>query len=173
MQRTPRELIEHVPQVGRLEWIGVRPARGAAVIPLEEARLIEDRGVEGDRASARPSGARQVSLVQAEHLEVVARLMRRAAIDPALLRRNLVVSGVNLLPLAHRRFRVGECVLEGTGPCHPCSKMEAALGDGGYAAMRGHGGILARVRRGGTIRRGDEVAIVPPERPGDPAGARG
>lgn len=163
MDRTPRELVEHVPQIGRLEWIGVRPERGAAVIPLDEARLIEDRGVEGDRASTRPSGKRQVSLVQAEHLEVIARWVRRDAIDPALLRRNLVVSGVNLLALARKRFRVGECVLQGTGECHPCSKMEAALGDGGYAAMRGHGGILARVVVGGVIRLGDEVAIVRPD----------
>lgn len=159
--RTVRELIEHVPQIGRLEWIGVRPERGAPVRALTEARLIEGRGVEGDRATQQSGGKRQVSLVQAEHLEVVARLMRTDAIDPALLRRNLVVSGVNLHALAHARFRIGECVLEGTGACHPCSKMEDALGDGGYAAMRGHGGILARVLRGGTIRIGDEVVRVP------------
>ncbi len=160
IERTPRELIEHVPQVGRLAWIGVRPERGAPMIAHGEARLLEDRGVEGDRASARPSGKRQVSLIQAEHLEVVARFMRREAVAPELLRRNLVVSGVNLLALARRRFRIGECELEGTGECHPCSKMEEALGDGGYAAMRGHGGTLARVLSGGVIRVGDEVAIV-------------
>ncbi len=164
-QRTARELVAHVPQVGRLEWIGVRPDRGAPVRVLREARLVEGRGLEGDRAAARAGGKRQVSLVQAEHLEVIARLMCAPAIDPALLRRNLVVSGVNLHALAHRRFRIGECVLEGTGDCHPCSKMEAALGEGGYAAMRGHGGILARVLRGGVVHVGDEVAALASDPP--------
>jgi len=155
------DLIAHVPQVGRLDWIGVRPERAATVVRLDSATLLEGRGLEGDRASRRAGGKRQVSLFQAEHLEVLARLMRRAAIDPALLRRNLVVSGVNLRALARARFRVGEALLEGTGECHPCSKMEEALGDGGYAAMRGHGGILARVLEGAPITVGDEVRIAP------------
>lgn len=150
-----------MPQVGRLEWIGVRPERGAPAQVLERVTLVAERGLEGDRSAARRGGKRQVSLIQAEHLEVVAKLMRAERIDPAAVRRNLVVSGINLRALARLRFRVGACVLEGTGECHPCSNMEAALGDGGYAAMRGHGGILARVLEGGELRIGDEVIASP------------
>ncbi|MEC7524718.1 MAG: MOSC domain-containing protein [Myxococcota bacterium] len=153
------ELIAHVPQVGRLDWIGRRPERAAPMERLEAAALLTDRGLEGDRAAKRSGGKRQVSLLQAEHLEVLARLLRKTSVDPALLRRNLIVSGVPLRALARARFRVGPCLLEGAGECHPCSKMEAALGDGGYAAMRGHGGILARVLEGGPIRIGDRVHI--------------
>lgn len=158
--RSARELVLHVPQVGRLIWIGVRPARGAPVEPREEVELVAGRGLAGDRAGRRAGGTRQVSLLQAEHLDVLARLMRRERIDPAALRRNLVIEGVNLRALARARFRVGGCVLEGTGECHPCSKMEDALGDGGYAAMRGHGGILARVIEGGSVGIGAEVRAL-------------
>lgn len=97
--------------------------------------------------------------MQAEHLAVLGALLRRDPIDPALLRRNLVVSGVNLLALKGRRFRIGTAVLEGTGPCPPCSRMEETLGPGGYNAMRGHAGVNARVVAGGVIRLGD--ALVP------------
>ena len=102
---------------------------------------------------------RQVTLIQAEHLPVVASILDRdAPVDPELLRRNIVVSGINLLTLKDQRFRIGGVILEGSGPAVPCSRMEENLGPGGYNAMRGHGGITARVIEAGTIAIGDEVA---------------
>lgn len=76
---------------------------------------------------------------------------------PAQLRRNLMVEGINLLALKGRRFRIGAAVLEWSGECHPCSRMDEELGIGGYNAMRSHGGITARVIAGAVIRRGDAV----------------
>ena len=70
------------------------------------------------------------------------------------------MSAINLLALQHSRFSIGQVVLEGSGGCHPCSRMEAALGAGGFNAMRGHGGITARVLQPGLIRVGDEVALL-------------
>jgi MOSC domain-containing protein YiiM len=74
------------------------------------------------------------------------------------------VSGLPLLALKDRRFRLGSeaggwVLLEGTGECHPCSRMEEALGAGGYNAVRGHGGITARVLEGGTVAVG--MILVP------------
>lgn len=159
-----QELRSRVPQVGRLERILVRPARRAVPEDRDRTEALPDRGLAGDRRSARvprtPS-PRQVTLVQAEHLDTVARLLGRdEPVDAALLRRNLVVSGIPLAALRGRRFRVGDAVLEGTGACHPCSRMEEALGTGGYQAMRGHGGLTAAVVTGGPIRVGDEVRAV-------------
>ena len=84
-------------------------------------------------------------------------MLRRERIDPALVRRNIVVRGINLGSLKGKRFQIGTATLEYSGECHPCSRMEESLGFGGYNAMRGHGGITARVIAGGIIRTGDSV----------------
>lgn len=153
-----KELIDTLPQVGAIDWIGIRPEKRSELQVVEEADITEADGLVGDHYSGR-SKKRQVTLIQAEHLRSVADMLGKASVDPGLTRRNIVVSGINLLAFADRRFRIGEAVLEMTGHCHPCSRMEANLGAGGYNAMRGHGGITARVVKGGKIRKGDAVRL--------------
>lgn len=168
-----RALTAHFAREGRLESILLRPARGVPMRPMDEARAIAGRGLDGDRGAARAAasplgGKRQVTLVQAEHLPAIAALAGLAELDAARLRRNLVVRGLNLLA-ARSLFKdlplilqIGDEVsLEVTGPCEPCSRMEATLGPGGYNAMRGHGGVTARVLRGGRLRVGDAVRCAP------------
>lgn len=157
MTRTVKELLDTLPYLGRLELILVRPARRAEPVRMERVRALPGRGLEGDHRSQRAStSARQVTLVQAEHLPVISALCSAEA-TPERLRRNLVVSGINLLALKNRRFRVGGVVLGGAGLCYPCSRMEEALGPGGYNAVRGHGGLLARVLEEGELAVGDAL----------------
>ena len=155
--RTLQDLFDTLPQSGRVDWIGIRPARQAPLLLLAEVEALQDSGLQGDRYAG--SGKRQVTLIQAEHLPVIGAVLRQT-VDPTILRRNVVVSGINLISLKGARFRVGDALLEGTGPCEPCSRMEDALGVGGYNAMRGHGGITARVLESGRISVGDSVAFV-------------
>jgi len=145
---------------GGLQWIGLRPARRADVLTPASAVLIAERGVQGDHYDTRRNGPRQVTLIAAEDLAAISVFLGMSEISPGLLRRNLVIRGVNLLALKDRRFRIGTALLEGTGECAPCSLMEQALGPGGYNAVRGHGGITARVVEGGEIAIGDIVARV-------------
>jgi MOSC domain-containing protein YiiM len=150
------KLLDAPVRPGRLVWIGLRPARREAMRAVGEARLETGRGLAGDRY-ARLDGDRQVTLIEAEALAAIASHLGVAEVAPDLVRRNLVTQGVNLLALKERRFRIGEAVLETSGECHPCSRMEENLGVGGYNAVRGLGGITARVVSGGLIRLGDPV----------------
>lgn len=143
---------------GRVEWIGVRPARRAPMLPLPEAMLEPGAGLAGDRYSSRTQRTRQVTLIGAEGLRAIASYLGRDELAPELLRRNILVSGINLLALKGWRFRLGEAVLEHTGECQPCSRMEEILGPGGYNAVRGHGGITARILTPGMVRLGDPLA---------------
>ncbi|MET0076539.1 MAG: MOSC domain-containing protein [Candidatus Thiodiazotropha lotti] len=138
----------------------MRPARGEPMRSLQSVMVELGKGLIGDRFKGRAESARQVTLIQYEHLPVIAGCLHRKELLPELLRRNIVVSGINLLALKDKRFQVGEAVLEFRGLCHPCSKMEKALGEGGYNAMRGHGGIVASVIQAGKVNLKDKVVSV-------------
>lgn len=158
------ELLACVPQQGRVRWIGVRPASRADMIELEAVEARREAGLTGDHSRPGPRNARQVTLIQFEHLAVISTLMGRAddqPITPAELRRNIVISGINLFSLKGRRFRIGHAVMETTGWCQPCAKLEERLGLGTFQAVRGHGGITARVLHSGIIRLDDSLRVEP------------
>jgi MOSC domain-containing protein YiiM len=92
--------------------------------------MSPEEGLEGDHYRGR-SGHRHVTLVQAEHLAVIASCMGLKNIDPECLRRNLIVSGINLRALRDKVVAVGEVKIEITGLCQPCRRMEEILGPGG------------------------------------------
>ena len=165
---TLRHLTTQFSQAGKLEQILLRPARRAAVNRTQSVLAIAKVGLEGDRSSLSAStyangSNRQVTLIQAEHLPVIAALCGLSVINPASLRRNLVVSGINLLATKSLfkdqtlLIKIGSVILEVTGPCEPCSRMEEVLGEGGYNAMRGHGGVNARILQGGMLNIGDAI----------------
>jgi len=159
-----RDLLKPPHITGRVEAIVVRGDPRHPARRIEMTHALAGIGLADDRLGQRGEAelsTRQVTLIQHEHLPVIATLAGVATVDVGALRRNLVVSGINLLALKNARIRIGEALLEVVGPCHPCSRMEEAVGPGGYAAMRGHGGMTARVVEAGTIRVGDAVRAVP------------
>jgi MOSC domain-containing protein YiiM len=159
-----QELIAQVPQTGRVRWIGVRPQSRSPMIALDAVEARFEAGLTGDHARPGARNARQVTLIQWEHLAAISSLMGRPDDQPGLpqdLRRNLVVSGINLFSLKGRRFKIGQAVFETTGWCQPCARLEHNLGPGTFQAVRGHGGITARVLQSGIIRLDDTVSVEP------------
>lgn len=154
---TISQLKSQYAQSGSVRWIGIRPARNVKMEPLENVAITLS-GLNGDRTT-KPNN-RSVTLIQHEHLLVIASLAGLTNITPFDLRRNIVVSGINLLSLRDLQFRIGDVMLEGTGICAPCSKMERTLGKGAYNAMRGHGGITAKVISEGQIALGVNVSPI-------------
>jgi MOSC domain-containing protein YiiM len=156
MEGRLREMMARHAQGGRVAWIGVRPARREGMVAVKAAE-VGAAGVEGDHGRA---GRRAVTLMQGEHLAAVGAFLGRGAVAPEVLRRNIVVEGVNLAALNGWRVAVGGAVLRITGVCAPCSRMEEALGPGGYNAVRGHGGWCAEVVTPGRIAVGDQVVAL-------------
>jgi MOSC domain-containing protein YiiM len=135
-----------------------RPQGRYARVPLEVARLVENRGIEGD-AKGRP-GRRQLNVMA---VEVVAGLRAEGfRTAPGELGEQVVIGGIpadELVPGA--RLRLGQAVIEVTLPRTGCDRFEAIQGKP-RAAAEGRLGVLARVLTGGEVRVGDEVTVVPP-----------
>jgi len=127
---------------------------------LESVDVCLENGLVGDRFTGSAGAKRQVTLIQKEHLSVIQAILDCDEIHPETLRRNILVSGINLQSLKNKKFSIGQVVLLGTGNCPPCSKMETALGPGGYNSMRGHGGLTASVVTEGKISVGDKVKLL-------------
>ena len=155
-----QKLIETIPQTGKVVWIGIRTARKIDLTELQSVDCVKDSGLKGDHYTGRLGSKRQVTLIQQEHINAVASYLKVENLSPLLLRRNIVVKGINLLALKDKTFSIGDVVLKYTGECQPCSRMEENLGPGGYNALRGHGGITAQIIKGGEISLNDEVKVI-------------
>jgi MOSC domain-containing protein YiiM len=153
-----KELLTILPQQGEVVSITVRPKRKADPEYREEVTAEQGSGLSEDHFSSR-STKREVTLIQAEHLDAVSSILGKEA-PHHLTRRNILVKGINLLALKGQQFQIGEAVLEGTGECHPCSRMEENFGPGGYNTMRGHGGLTAKIIQSGRIVVGDSVVKI-------------
>ncbi len=159
---TLAKLTSQFPRSGCVQWIGLRPKRDVPMLEVNEVNAISGKGLQGDRYAS-GSGKRGITLIQAEHLPVIAALSGHEKIAPASLRRNMVVSGIPLIALIGKKFRIGDAIFEGTDACDPCERMEAALGPGAYNAMLGHGGLCARILQGGKISIGDSLVAIDEE----------
>ena len=99
-----KELIEKMPQVGRVTFIAVRKERKAPPTALSQVQAKSSTGLEGDHFSSSFSKKRQVTLMQKEHLDAVSNIMKMDAIDPEITRRNIIVEGIKLLALKERFY---------------------------------------------------------------------
>jgi MOSC domain-containing protein YiiM len=168
MSESLQQLFDTLPQIGQVRWIGIRPARmvhasghteAASLQIVDRVEAIAGKGLVGDRYASK-NGKRQVTLIQWEHLAAIASMLHRDSVSPELLRRNIAVSGINLLALKNKKFKLGTATLEYTGLCEPCSSIEDTLGPGGYNAVRGHGGITCRIIESGLICIDDNLTAL-------------
>lgn len=145
---------------GTVEWIGVRPARFEAPQVLDSVEAEAGRGLHGDHRMAKtPGSGRQVTIISREFIQQIEASVGRA-IDPSELRRNIVVSGVNLNALRYQRVQIGEAIVEVGALCDPCERMEKTLGPGGFVSMMGYGGYCCKIVQSGRIDVGSAVQLL-------------
>ena len=120
---------------------------------VDETEVVANKGFNGC-IHGRPASKRQVSLIDKETLD-------KLGIAPGMVKENITTLGMDLQVLSTGQIlRIGQgCVLEITGPCHPCPRMDE-IRMGLQEELRGQRGWVCKVNAGGRIRRGDRIEVV-------------
>ena len=140
---------------GVLEAIFRKRAHGGPMDPLTEGRLVAGEGLAGN---ADQGGHRQVTLIEAEVWDALAREFGHP-IDPAARRANLMVRGVSLKETRGRVLGIGSCRVRILGETRPCELMDQAVqGLRNALSPDWRAGAFGEVLEGGPIALGDPVA---------------
>jgi hypothetical protein len=156
---------------GALLHIHIAEAASYEMEELKEAYCVAGRGIEGDRyftgkgAYSKKADVREVTLIEQEVLDALARNDPPLQCGPLNLRaqdhrRNLTVRGVPLNHLVGRRFRVGAVILRGGRLNFPCKYLEKLLGLPVYLPLYNRSGLNCSIERSGIIRLGDEIELL-------------
>jgi MOSC domain-containing protein YiiM len=150
---------------GVVEGIFIASKGSAAMERVEEVRTIEGCGIEGDRYCEgtgfwTPYGdVCEVTLIESEDLDYIENEIG-IRVKNGEHRRNIITSGIRLGDLRRKKFRIGESVLEYDRPRPPCRHVQDLSEPGMTRALKGRGGICARVVEAGTIRARDAIAVL-------------
>jgi MOSC domain-containing protein YiiM len=141
--------------------IQVSRLKGAPLDVLEEAELVEGRGVVGDKRFSLSTKAKsQVTLIELEALEAAMAEAQKATkmpLTPAVARRNIVTRGVALNHLVGKRFVVGTAVLRGIELCEPCGHLAKVVSPAFSRALIHRGGLRCEIVQSGRARPGDPI----------------
>jgi len=128
-----------------------------AMRTLTSAEFVAGRGIVGDRyLDHGDDDGRQISFLAMEVYEALQQAVAHPnpRPGPEVLRRNVIVRGVDLRALIDQEFLIGDCVFHGVEHCSPCWAMDREYAPGALKALVGRGGLRARITRGGSLRIG-------------------
>lgn len=149
--------------MGHVVSIHIAVDGARAMTSVDRVRAVPGKGLEGDRYyagtgtwSKRPGPDREVTLIESEAIEAMARDYG-IHIDPGDARRNIVTRGVALAHLVGKEFKVGEVKLKGLRLAEPCGHLESLSKPGVKEGLVHRGGLRAQVLEEGTIASGDPI----------------
>lgn len=130
-----------------------QPAAKNPTMEVPEICIVAGRGIEGDRFfDYKDDYKGQVTFFdQAVYEQLCAELGVQDK-SPAVFRRNVITSGVDLRELVGQEFELQGLRFRGTEECRPCYWMDSAFGPGAEQAMKGRGGLRVQALTSGVLR---------------------
>ena len=121
-------------------------------------QCVAGQGIEGDRYFGHQENFKgQITFFSEDVAAELETALGLSGLDRSVMRRNVLVSGVDLNSLIGRPFRIGEVVFRGTEECAPCYWMDEAVGTGAHAWLKGRGGLRCRIESSGSLATGPAV----------------
>lgn len=122
---------------------------------VDSVECLAGRGLKGDRfLDYRDDFKGQVTFFDVRVAEAIERLLGLKDFELSQLRRNAIVSGIDLNELIGKRFEIDGVEFLGTEECSPCYWMNQALGPGAEDLLKGRGGLRCRILSSGTLNLG-------------------
>jgi MOSC domain-containing protein YiiM len=124
------------------------------VISVDQVECVAGQGLVGDRFFGHKENYKgQVTFFAAEMYENLCEKLQVTDRDPSVFRRNILTRGADLNALIGKTFEIQGIRFEGMSECSPCYWMDQAFAPGAEEALKGHGGLRARILTTGTLRR--------------------
>ena len=127
----------------------------------DEIECVAGRGIRGDRYfDFKEDFKGQITFFDAAVYEALKEKLNLPDLEASAFRRNVVMKGVDLNSLIGKRFRIGAVEFEGSEEAAPCYWMDRVCTDGAEEFLKDKGGLRARIRAGGMLKRGEAELVV-------------
>lgn len=131
-----------------------QPAGTALMTEVAEVECVAGKGLVGDRFFGWKEDYKgQVTFFEHEQYERLCEKFGAMGVPPSAFRRNIITKGVDLNALIGVEFEVQGVRFLGTQEAAPCYWMNQAFAEGAEEALKGHGGLRAKVLSDGVLRK--------------------
>ncbi|TDU64324.1 MOSC domain-containing protein [Prosthecobacter fusiformis] len=132
-----------------------KPAGQAPMVEVDSVECVAGQGLKGDRFFGFKEDYKgQVTFFAHEVYERLCEQFQVTGVEPSVFRRNIITQGADLPALIGQEFEVQGVRFLGTQESAPCYWMNQAFAEGAEGAMKGHGGLRAKVLSDGVLRTG-------------------
>ena len=131
------------------------------LIEVPKIECVAGRGIRGDRFyDYRDNYKGQITFFSFEVFAELAEHFGLTDKSAGAVRRNVVVSGVELNDLIGEEFSIQGVRLRGTAHCRPCYWLDQAIAPGAEKFLEGRGGLRAQILSDGVIAVGDAQLVL-------------
>ena len=125
-----------------------------AMIEVDEVECVAGRGLRGDRFfDYKPDYKGQITFFAGELYDELSAFLDTWDRAPSAFRRNIITRDIDLNTLIGVEFEIQGVRFLGTAECSPCHWMNQAFAPGAEAALKGRGGLRAKILSNGILRR--------------------
>jgi MOSC domain-containing protein YiiM len=123
------------------------------VVEVRQAQCVAGRGIEGDRFFDHKENYKgQITFFAEEVYNDLCAHFNLWSKQPSVFRRNVITRGCRLEEWIGKEFEIQGVRFQGTESCAPCHWMDQAFCAGAEQAMKGRGGLRAKILTSGTLR---------------------